>query len=161
MTQVLTYPFAAWSWECPPLRVQTPANLVEFRKFRVFCARRDGTPHSSLGHPSLPPVGSTNAHHPLRRSYRPALQAVHHLSTRGAHCIPANAGATTIPSFQEVSTHSKPSTPPPPHHDHHLSLPLTLNASPHPHYLNVVAEDSSSTKALRQRTSSTTTVLLL
>jgi len=60
-TQTLSYPFAAWSWECPPLRVQTRANLVKFRKFRVFCARRNGTPQSSLGHLRLPPVGSTNA----------------------------------------------------------------------------------------------------
>ena len=134
-TQALTYPLAAWSWECPQPRVQIPANLVGFREFRVFCARRDGTPHSSLGHPSLPPVGSSNAHHSLRRSRRPPLRAVHHLSTRAAHCIPANAGATTSLPFRKVSTHSKPSTPPPPaHDDHNSSLALTLNA-PHPHYL--------------------------
>ena len=103
----------------------------------------DGTIQSSLGHPILPPVDSSNAHPSLQHHSTvvpdPPLQAVHHLNTQYARFILANVCAITSPPIRESSKHSNASTHPlPAHHGHHPSLPSTLNDT-HPHFVRIAS----------------------
>ena len=104
------------------------ANLGDFSGIVVhsgwvFCTRGDGAPHSSLVYPSLPSIGSSNAHRSLQHHSTTTLASLcnHCNTSTPTHHVSYQPKLALPPARRsgKLSTHSNPSTPLlPAHHDH-------------------------------------------